>query len=353
MKGLLLAGGTGRRLRPLTHTQTKQLMPIANRPILFYALDAMVEAGVTDVAVIVDSDRNDVQDALGDGARHGARLTFISQDRPLGLAHAVRTARDYLANEAFLMFLGDNLLGGGLKTLVERFSAGTFAASILLSPVDDPRQFGVAIVDQTGVVQVVEKPPVPPSNLALVGAYCFTPMIHEAIEHLKPSWRGEYEITDAIQRLIDWNCTVDSSLVEGWWKDIGRPEDVLEANRLVLENVQTRIDGTLEDSQVSGHVACETGSRIIRSVIRGPVVVGANTLIEDSYVGPYTAIGPNVQISATEIEHSVVLADCCIQDIPHRIDQSLIGRGVQLHGGGTRRPGGLNLVLGDQSRIDV
>ncbi len=353
MKGLLLAGGTGSRLRPLTYTGAKQLIPVANRPILFYAMDAMVEAGITDIGVIVGDTRDEVMQALGDGQSFGAHITYIPQSAPLGLAHAVKSAREFLGNDPFLMFLGDNLLRGGLRTLADRFRSGDYAASILLTAVDDPRQFGVAVLDEDRVVRLVEKPAEPPSHWALVGAYCFAPVIHQAIDQLQPSWRGEYEITDAIQSLIDWRLNVDSTRVEGWWKDTGRPEDVLEANRLILEDLATSVQGTIdEDSRVTGRVVIEEGAVIVRSDIRGPVTIAAGAVIEDSYIGPYTAVGPQVVIRRTEIENSVVLADSTIEDIEERIDQSLIGRGVTVHGG-SRRPRGLRLVLGDQSRIEV
>lgn len=353
MKGLLLAGGTGSRLRPLTYTGAKQLIPVANRPILFYAVDAMVEAGITDIGVIVGDTREEVMRGLGDGSQFGARFTYIPQERPLGLAHAVSAAREFLGDEAFLMFLGDNLLRGGLTRLADRFRQGDYAASILLTEVDDPRQFGVAVVEQDRVVRLVEKPKEPPSHWALVGAYCFAPVIHKAIDELKPSWRGEYEITDAIQYLIDWNMMVDATSVDGWWKDTGRPEDVLEANRLILEDVESNVRGDVDAaSHIAGRVVIEPGASVVRSEIRGPVTIAAGAVIEDSYIGPYTAIGPNVAVRRTEIENSVVLADSQIEDIPERIDQSLIGRGVSVHGG-FRRPRGLRLVLGDQSRVDV
>ncbi len=353
MKGLLLAGGTGSRLRPLTYTGAKQLIPVANRPILFYAMDALVDAGITDVGVIVGDTKSEVMAALGDGSQFGARITYIPQSAPLGLAHAVQSAQDFLGDDPFLMFLGDNLLRGGLRTLAERFRSGDYAAAILLTAVDDPRQFGVAVLDQDRVVQLVEKPQNPPSNLALVGAYCFQPVIHKAIQQLEPSWRGEYEITDAIQCLIDWKLPVDSTRVEGWWKDTGRPEDVLEANRLVLEDLKTAVEGFVDqDSHLSGRVRVEEGAQVLGSDIRGPVTIAAGARIEDSYIGPYTAVGPNVVIRRTEIENSVVLAESSIDDVHERIDQSLIGRGVSVVGG-ERRPRGIRLVLGDQSRVDV
>lgn len=353
MKGLLLAGGTGSRLRPLTYTGAKQLIPVANRPILFYAVEAMVQAGIREIGVITGDTGQLVQEALGDGSAFACELTYISQAKPLGLAHAVRTAQDYLGSDPFLMFLGDNLLRGGLGTLVQRFGSGDFAASILLTEVDEPSQFGVAVVEAGRVTRLVEKPKVPPSNLALVGAYCFSPHIHDAIDRLKPSWRGEYEITDAIQHLIDDGLNVDAARVEGWWKDTGRPEDVLEANRLVLEDMVPVMRGQVDSaSQLSGRVSVGEGATVVHSVIRGPVIIGEGATISGSYVGPYTAIGPGVTVTDTEIENSVVLADSRILRVPDRIDHSLIGRGALVQGR-AGLPRAVKLVLGDQSRVDL
>lgn len=353
MKGLLLAGGTGSRLRPLTYTGAKQLIPVANRPILFYAIDAMVSAGVKEIGVVVGETRDEVREALGDGTAFHCHLTYIEQMRPLGLAHAVKTASDFLGESPFLMFLGDNLLRGGLKSLVSRFEEGDYAASILLTEVPDPRQFGVAVVEGDQVVGLIEKPEHPPSHWALVGAYCFSPHVHRAIAQLEPSWRGELEITDAIQTLIDWGLEVDAARVEGWWKDTGRPEDVLEANRLILEDLSSSVTGSVDDaSELTGRVEVRAGARIRNSVIRGPVSIAEEALIQDSYVGPYTAIGPRVEILRTEIENSVVLADSHIHDVPDRVDQSLIGRNVTVTGT-PRRPRALRVVLGDKSRVDL
>ncbi|MBX5466970.1 MAG: glucose-1-phosphate thymidylyltransferase [Firmicutes bacterium] len=355
LKGLLLAGGTGSRLRPLTYTGAKQLIPVANRPILFYAVEAMVDAGVTDIGVIVGETGPAVRAALGDGSRFGCRFTYLPQSAPLGLAHAVKTAEPFLGDAPFLMMLGDNLLRGGLKTLVERFARGQFSATILLTAVPDPRPFGVAVVENGRVVRLLEKPDPPPSNLALVGAYCFAPVIHAAIRTLRPSWRGELEITDAIQTLIDWNLPVDAAEVEGWWKDTGRPEDVLEANRLVLEDLVPYCDPTAEvspDSTLTGRVHLGPRVRVVRSHLRGPVIVGEGAELVDAYVGPYTAIGPRVVVRTAEVEHSVILQDSHLVDLALRVDQSLIGQGVVV-AGGPRRPRALRLVLGDHSRIDL
>lgn len=353
MKGLVLAGGTGSRLRPLTYTGAKQLIPVANRPILFYAIDALREAGIKDIGVIVGDTREEVQAAMGDGRQFDCDLTYIHQTAPLGLADAVRTAQSFLGQEAFCMFLGDNLLRGGLRPLIERFTLGHFAASILLTEVSHPEHFGVAVVEHDRVVKLVEKPQHPPSNLALVGVYCFSPAIHEAIAQLRPSWRGEYEITDAIQFLIAHGMPVDAARVDGWWKDTGRPEDVLDANRLILEDLVAVQQGDVDqESVITGRVEIRTGAVVINSTIRGPVTIGEDARIEESYVGPYTAIGPRGQVIRTEIENSVVLADSRIQDVPVRIDASLIGRDVVVQGR-AQKPRAIRLVLGDKSRADL
>jgi glucose-1-phosphate thymidylyltransferase len=353
LKGLLLAGGTGSRLRPLTYTGAKQLIPVANRPILFYAVEAMVEAGVTDIGVIIGETGEAIRAKLGDGSQFGCHFTYINQSAPLGLAHAVKTAAPYLGQDSFLMFLGDNLLRSGLKQLVDRFQSGAYAASILLTEVEDPRQFGVAVVENGQVRQLVEKPQNPPSHWALVGAYCFSPEIHAVVEELQPSWRGEYEITDAIQTLINHQRIVDATFVQGWWKDTGRPQDVIEANRLVLEDLVSKIEGHVDaDSELVGRVQVGLNSRIERSIIRGPVVIGQGVTIRQSYIGPYTAIGDGVVIDETEIENSVILPDSRISGVKERIDQSLIGRGAIVQGR-EKRPKAVRLILGDQSMVDL
>ncbi len=352
LKGLLLAGGTGSRLRPLTYTGAKQLIPIANRPILHYAVEGMVQTGITDIGVIVGETGPAIRESLGDGGQFGCQFTYIPQNAPLGLAHAVKTASAFLADTPFLMFLGDNLLRSGLKTLVDRFISGQYAASILLTAVDDPRQFGVAVVEDGRVTRLVEKPQNPPSHWALVGAYCFQPEIHQAIMDLNPSWRGEYEITDAIQVLIDRQRVVDATFVDGWWKDTGRPEDVIEANRLILEDLTPKMQGILDESEVVGRVSLGVGTHIEHSIVRGPVVIGDGVQIRNSYIGPYTSVGNGVLIEETEIENSVVLPDSIIRGVAERIDQSLIGRGVKVQGR-VERPKAMRLVLGDHSRVDL
>ncbi len=353
MKGLILSGGTGSRLRPLTYTSAKQLIPIANRPLLHYAVEALVQAGIQEIGMIVGETAAEVEGAMGDGSRFGCRLTYIPQSAPLGLAHAVATAEEFLGDDPFLMYLGDNLLKGGVTQIVADFEESDWDASVLLTPVAHPEQFGVAVVDGATIVRLVEKPREPPSNLALVGVYLFRPAIHDAIRTLEPSWRGEYEITDAIQTLLDRGRAVHAEMVQGWWKDTGRPEDVLDANRLILEELAPRTEGDVDaDSEITGRVVVEAGARIVRSTIRGPAVIGAEAVVEDSYVGPFTSIGPRVRLTNTEIEMSVVLADAVLDSVPGRIDGSLIGRGARV-ARRRRSPRAYALVLGDHSQVEV
>lgn len=356
MKGLILAGGKGTRMRPLTYTRAKQLIPIANKPNLVYVVEDLVAAGISDIGVIISPETGqEVRDALGDGSRFEARFTYIPQDRPAGLAHAVKTARPFLGGDPFVMYLGDNLLWGGISHLVSSYQRGEHHAIVLLTPVENPSQFGVAELDKWGaVVRLVEKPKVPPSNLALVGVYLFDPFIHEVIDSLQPSWRGEYEITDAIQGLVERGLSVKAHKVRGWWKDTGRPEDLLDANRLVLSKLERRVEGSVTASEVSGEVVVEAGATLVRSVIRGPVHIASGALIEDAYIGPYSAIGANVRVISSEVEYSILLPDAEISNLPYRLDASVIGQGVTVHGSknGPRKHT-MQLVLGDQSSVKL
>jgi glucose-1-phosphate thymidylyltransferase len=354
VKGLILAGGRGTRLRPLTFTRAKQLIPIANKPNLFYAVDDLVQAGVWDIGVIVSPETGDeVRAALGDGSRWGAAFTFITQDEPLGLAHAVRTAEDYLGTEPFVMYLGDNLLSGGIAHLIEEYGSGEADAIVLLTPVDDPSRFGVAELDSAGrVVRLVEKPQDPPSNLALVGVYLFGPCIHESVAELRPSWRGEYEITDAIQGLIDTGKRVVAHEVRGWWKDTGRPEDLIDANRLVLSQITRDVRGDICESRVDGEVVVEEGARVARSTVRGPVHIAAGALVEESYVGPYTSIGRDARIVRSEVECSIILDRAEIRDLPQLMDESVVGHDAVVRGtSDALRKRTLQLAVGDSSRV--
>jgi glucose-1-phosphate thymidylyltransferase len=354
LKGLILSGGAGTRLRPITHTSAKQLVPVANKPVLFYGIEALVDAGVTEIGIIIAPETGDeIRAAVGDGSAFGAKVTYIVQDEPAGLAHAVLTAEDFIAGSPFVMYLGDNLLADGLRGLVATFRSEEPDALILLTPVDDPQSYGVAELDGERIVRLVEKPEDPPSNLALVGVYLFGQPIFDAARALEPSWRGELEITEAIQGLIDQGRSVRSEVVSGWWKDTGQLADMLEANRLVLEEIEGRVEGEVdEDSRVEGRVVLEPGATLRRSVVRGPAVIGEGALIEDAYVGPYTSIGEGVHVRRSEVEHSIILSGSVVEDLGTRMEASLLGREVKL----TRSDGmpkTLRMLVGDKSEIKI
>ncbi|CUU07212.1 MAG: glucose-1-phosphate thymidylyltransferase [Fimbriimonadales bacterium] len=352
MKGLILAGGKGTRLRPITFSMAKQLVPVANKPVLFYGLEALAEAGIREVGIIVGDTAKEIEQAVGDGARWGLEVTYIPQPEPLGLAHAVLTAEPYLGTTPFLMYLGDNLLTGGVKSLVEAFEARRPNALILLAEVPNPQEFGVAQLEGERVVRLIEKPKEPPSNLALVGVYLFDSHIFEAARAIKPSWRGELEITDAIQYLIDQGYTVEWQKITGWWKDTGNLESLLEANRLVLEELPPRLQGALEETEAFGRVSVGEGSVLRRCVVRGPAIIGANCLLEECYIGPFTAIGDGVRMRACEIEFSIVLEGSQIDSVEPRIEASLLGKNTLVRGG-MRRPRTLRLMLGDSSSVEM
>jgi len=353
LKGLILSGGKGTRLRPITHTSAKQLVPVANKPVLFYGIEAMAEAGIEDVGIIIAPETGkEIQAAAGDGSEFGIRLHYIVQDEPLGLAHAVLTAEPFLGDSPFVMYLGDNLLQGGIQDLVQAFRAHGPDALILLTPVPDPEHYGVAELSDGAVVRLIEKPAEPKTDLALVGVYMFTPAVHGAARAIQPSGRGELEITDAIQRLVDQGLRVEPHIVRGWWKDTGRLEDMLAANRLVLDTIQARVEGTLVDSQVDGRVVIEPEARLERSTVRGPAIIGAGTLLTDAYVGPYTAVGEGCSIQNAEVEHSILLAGSVVRDLAGRMESSLLGRNVKI-GRDQRQPRAYRFLIGDNSEVGI
>ncbi|HET6551653.1 MAG TPA: glucose-1-phosphate thymidylyltransferase [Solirubrobacter sp.] len=354
LKGLILSGGKGTRLRPITYTSAKQLVPVANKPVLFYGIEAMAAAGIREVGIIIAPETGgEIREAAGDGSQFGVRITYIEQDAPLGLAHAVLTAEPFLGSDPFVMYLGDNLLQGGIQDLVAVFRRNQPEALILLTQVPDPQNYGVAELDGDGrVTRLVEKPPEPASDLALVGVYMFTPRIHEAARAIQPSGRGELEITDAIQWLVDAAAPVESHVVRGWWKDTGRLDDMLEANRLILETLERRVDGDLVDSQVDGRVVVETGAVLERSTVRGPAIIGAGARLVDAYVGPYTAVGRHCAIEAAEIEHSILLEGSSVRGLDGRMESSLLGRDVVI-ARGERQPRAYRFMVGDSSEIGI
>jgi glucose-1-phosphate thymidylyltransferase len=353
MKALVLSGGSGSRLRPITHTSAKQLVPVANKPVLFYGLEAIRDAGITDVGIVVGDTAPAIAEAVGDGSLFGLEVTYIPQDAPLGLAHAVLIAAEFLGEDDFVMYLGDNFIVGGITALVEEFRAGRPDAQIMLTRVPDPRQFGVAELDAGGeVIGLEEKPARPRSDLALVGVYIFTPAVHEAVRQLAPSWRGELEITEAIAWLIDHGRKVASTAVTGYWKDTGNVADMLEVNRMVLESLEPRCDGAVDaGTEIIGRVVIEAGAQVSGSRIVGPVIIGAGTRVSGSYVGPFTSVSPDCVIAGSEIEYSIVLRGASIQGVG-RVEASLIGHHVEVTSA-PRVPRAHRLVLGDHSKVQI
>jgi glucose-1-phosphate thymidylyltransferase len=353
VKGLILSGGKGTRLRPITHTSAKQLIPVANKPVLFYGIEALATAGIDDIGIIIAPETGDeIREAAGDGSSFGVKITYIVQAVPAGLAHAVLTAEPFLGEEPFVMYLGDNLLQGGIVDLVERFKASQCDALILLTPVPDPENYGVAELDGDRVVRLVEKPRSPVSDLALVGVYMFTASVHDAARAIKPSARGELEITDAIQHLVDTGLRVEPHIVSGWWKDTGQLADMLEANRLILDVLEARCDGSVDDCQLDGRVVVAAGARLERSTVRGPAIIGTGARLIDAYVGPYTAVGDRCLIESAEVENSILLAGCEIRRLDGRVESSLLGRNVRIVRDG-RQPRAYRFMLGDSSEVRV
>lgn len=353
MKALVLAGGTGSRLRPITYTCSKQLVPLANKPVLFYGLEAIASAGITEVGIIVGDTGPDIKAAIGDGSSLGINPTFIEQDQPRGLAHTVLIAREYLGDEPFVMYLGDNVVLGGINSFVEEFNSQDANAMVLLNKVDDPRQFGVAEIAEDGsLIRLVEKPQNPPSNLALVGVYLFDPSIHEAVRAIEPSQRGELEITDAIQWLISNGKTVKQHTIDTPWIDTGKLQDLLEANRIVLDQIEESNEGTVDDaSRIEGRVVISKGAKIIDSTVRGPVIIGENAVIERSYVGPYSSIAANTEIVDSEIEHSVLMDGACVHGVTRVVD-SLMGRDARVVKDESQ-PSAYRVMVGDTSTVKI
>jgi len=354
LKGLILSGGRGTRLRPITFTSAKQLVPVANKPVLFYGIEAMAAAGIRDVGIIIAPETGDeIREAVGDGSEFGVSVTYVLQDEPAGLAHAVLTAEPFLGDAPFVMYLGDNLLQGGMEDLVAAFREHGPEALILLTPVPDPQNYGVAELGSDGaVVRLVEKPPEPATDLALVGVYMFTPLIHEAARSIRPSARGELEITDAIQWLVDGGRRVEPHIVQGWWKDTGRLDDMLEANRLILDTVVGSMDGELVDARVDGRVVVEPGARLENATVRGPAIIGAGAVVRNAYIGPYTAVGRNCVIERAEVEHSILLEGSSVRGLDGRMESSLLGRDVAISRG-DRQPRAYRFMVGDKSEIGI
>ncbi len=354
MKGLVLSGGKGTRLYPLTYTSAKQLIPVANKPVLFRVIESIRDAGVTDIGIVVGDTEEEIRRAVGNGDRWGAQITYIRQDAPLGLAHAVKVSQNFLGDDRFVMFLGDNVIEGGISGLIAQFADSDFDSQIVLTKVEMPEQYGVAQLDGEGrIVRLVEKPKDPPSDLALVGIYMFNQRVFDAVNAISPSWRGELEITDAIQWLVEAGCMVHPYVHSGWWIDTGRPGDMLEANSLVLDELVPRVDGYVDkDSDVDSRVTVEQGAEIINSVVRGPAIIGENTRIVNAYVGPFTSIFHHCLVENAEISRSIVLEHSQIRNLDQRIEDSLIGRHVTIHRS-PMRPRAYKFTLGDHSQLGL
>ena len=353
MKGLILSGGKGTRLRPITYTGAKQLVPVANKPVLFYAIEDLVEAGVTDIGIVTGDTGDQIRAAVGDGRQFGARVTYVPQGAPLGLAHAVKISQEFLGDEPFVLFLGDNFIRDGIVPLVDEFRRGQANCQLLLYRVPNPEAFGVADVRGHRIIRVVEKPKVPPSDLAIIGIYMFDHHVFDAIRQIQPSARGELEITDTIQVLIDGGLNVVPKIITGWWIDTGKHADMLEANRLILETQEPEILGTVDaTSQIYGRVVIQRGAEIRNSVIRGPAIIGEESQVVDSYVGPFSSIYHHCLIQGSEVEHSIILENSRIVDVPHRIEESLIGRNVEV-ARSPIKPRAYKLMLGDYSKVGI
>jgi len=354
IKALILSGGRGTRLRPITHTSAKQLVPVANKPILFYGIEAIRNAGITDFGIVVGDTREEIKAAVGDGSRFGIKVTYIHQQDPLGLAHAVKVSQPYLKDDPFVMFLGDNLIKDGITPLVREFERDRPNSQILLAKVRNPQEFGVAELDGDTVVRLEEKPKQPRSDLALVGVYMFDKTIWEAVDAIKPSKRGELEITDAIQYLIDAKYDVKSHVITGWWKDTGKLEDMLEANRIILSGAESSIEGSVcPETRVEGAVIVGKDTTVTGSVLRGPVIIGSGCTIKGAYIGPFTSVADQVEITDSEIEHSIVLESSTIRGLRRRIESSLIGKGVTVIRSPEKVPAAYRLMVGDNSQIEV
>lgn len=353
LKGLLLAGGKGTRLRPFTYTGAKQLVALANRPILFHAIDQLTACGITDLGIVVGETKDEIMAAVGDGSSFGAKVTYIEQSAPLGIAHGVKIAEDFIGEDPFVLFLGDNILKEGISPYVDEFRSACHNSLVLLYPVEHPEDFGVAELDGDRLVRVVEKPKDPPSNMAVIGIYFFDKHVFEAIREIQPSARGELEITDTIQKLVDDGLDVRAEIISGRWIDTGKHDDLLEANHLILEDLEPKMEGRYDEgSQIQGRVVLQKGSEVVNSRIQGPAIIGERTRIVNSFVGPFTSIYHDCLVTDTEISGSVVLENTRIEGVSQRIEHSLIGRNVEVVGR-QRRPHGYELILGDFSKLQT
>jgi glucose-1-phosphate thymidylyltransferase len=353
MKALIASGGRGTRLRPITHTQNKHLIPIANKPILYYAIEAAVKAGINEIGIVHNGDSQEVPNYVGDGSKWGVQIKYIPQPEPGGLAQVVALGEKFVGKEKFVFYLGDNMIVTDLKPFIEKFEVGDWNCFLTLAKVKDPERFGVPEIKGNRIVRVEEKPKAPKSQYAVAGIYLYDHHIFEAVKSLKPSARGELEISDAHQYLIDHGYKIGYAEITGWWKDTGKPTDLLEANRLVLDNTSSRIEGEIDrTSDVAGKVVIEKGTRIVNSKVRGPAIIGRDCLIENSYIGPFTSIGDRTQVKNSEVEYSIVLRDCKIDSVGIRIEGSILGNDVEIVEA-SGKPRVHRFMIGDQSRVEV
>jgi glucose-1-phosphate thymidylyltransferase len=353
LKALIASGGRGTRLRPITHTQNKHLIPIANKPILHYAIEAAVDAGIIDIGIVTNADSNEVQRAIGDGGQWGAKITYIPQEAPLGLAHVVKVAEPFVGKDRFIFYLGDNMVVGGIRRFIDEFERSSYNCFLTLAKVKDPERFGVPELKDGRIINIEEKPKKPKSQFAVAGIYLYDHHIFEAVKSIRPSERGELEISDAHQYLINKGYKVGYSEITGWWKDTGKPSDLLEANRLVLDNIESKVAGSVDsESIVAGKVIVREGAQIINSVVRGPAIIGKDCVIENSYIGPFTSIGDKTVVRNSEVEYSIVLSECRILDVKIRIEGSLLGNDVEIVEA-NGKPRVHRFMIGDQSRVEV
>ncbi|MGA9120220.1 MAG: glucose-1-phosphate thymidylyltransferase [Bacteroidota bacterium] len=353
MKALIASGGRGTRLRPITHTQNKHLIPIANKPILHYAVEAVAEAGVKEIAIVVNADSDEVPKAMGDGRRWGVRITYLPQTTPGGLSQVVGLAEEFMGKDRFIFYLGDNMVVGGVKRFIDEFDRSGCDCYLTLSRVKDPERFGVPELKDGRIVSVEEKPKHPKSSYAVAGIYLYNHHIFEAVKAIKPSPRGELEISDAHQYLIDKGYSIGYAEITGWWKDTGKPTDLLEANRLILDNLVADVKGEVDDrSTVVGKVVVEPGARVINSVIRGPAIIGEGCVIEDAYIGPFSSIGNRTEVKNSEVEYSIILRDCKIHNVGIRLESSILGNDVEVVQA-VGKPRVHRFMIGDQSRVEV
>jgi len=353
VKALIASGGRGTRLRPITHTRNKHLIPIANKPILHYAIEAAADAGITEIGIVVNADSNEVPDAIGNGSRWGVKITYIPQQSPGGLAQVVALGEPFIGKDRFIFYLGDNMVVGGVKRFIEEFDKSGCNCFLTLAKVKDPERFGVPEIRDGKIISVEEKPEHPRSSYAVAGIYLYDSCIFEAVKNIAPSARGELEISDAHQYLIRKGMNVGYAEITGWWKDTGKPTDLLEANRLVLDNITPAVRGDIDErSIVAGKVVIEKGARIVNSVIRGPAIIGEGCLVEDSYVGPFSSIGNNTTLKGSEVEYSIILRDCRIADVRIRLEGSILGNDVEIVEA-TGKPRVHRFMIGDQSRVEL